>query len=82
MDLDTAWDQPGYEHLGIIKTKNIGTDSTSDEILSAMALYSPPFWYAAGYVGHTITKYNEILQSELPNRGFKVYKVAYLRLTE
>ena len=83
MDLDST--SPGYEHIGIIRDKDIA-DSTNDNILSAMGLYGYPFDYAAGYWNHTIQNYNYRLQSEppedRPSSGYKVYKVTYLRLTE
>lgn len=82
MDFDD--DLTTYDHVGIIWSKAVA-DSSQDEIVSLMGLYSYPFEYKAGF--HTIQQYNDILPMDgipvdPPAGGWRVYQVKYIRLTE
>lgn len=82
MDFDN--DLTTYDHVGVIWMKAVA-DSTYDEIVSAMGLYSSPFDYKAGL--HTLEQYNDILPIdeipyEPPAGGWRVYHVKYIRLTQ
>jgi len=82
MDLNN--DTTDWDHVGIITERALG-DSTWDEILSAMGLYSDPFWYKAGT--HKMYQYDDVMPqdgipAEPPPGGWKVYNVRYIRLHE
>jgi|GEM_PF-3769025 len=72
MDFDIT--KPGYEHIGIM------WGMWPCEILSAVAIYSDPFWFKAGT--HTEEDYNDALAAEFPGQNLHVYDTKYIRLPE
>lgn len=75
MDFDTTNNHPEvlYEHMGIMWG---GLPS----MLSAVAIYSDPFWFKAGI--HTEARYDTALAAEFPDLHLKVYNIKYIRLSE